>query len=395
MNETTFHMSGFVSFCDQKKTNKILQFYLPEHFKGEFKYQKKSIDVNQKEGIELECRSDDPENTRIYFEGTSQIKPNSKCFAGGDEIYCLNRVLPNPEIVTERSLYDLNFDLPEGFRVIFPDSNVSLNNGIAFQIARLNDPEVRKSNGFIVSYYFPQEFETEKMYQEYLERRLDEYRDWFGELAFNRVTVGVIRRDEAVGSISGSPAGNLLLFSRTALRDAPDLKWLKQIGFTKNLTVAFRKLVIAHESSHFWFSDKFNGKDGWMVEGIPNYLALYALRRDADEETGSALDFDSIMKFFKYMADKVPQEPIPNHPFGGENLYIKAYYQGALALMKIGDSIGHEALIDLIAQVYYKNFDPSFSDFDVYFRKHYPKQIGVWESAWNLAWNFKISDHRE
>lgn len=254
-----------------------------------------------------------------------------------------------------------------------------MNSGIEFQIARFDAPAVHTIGRYSVEYRFPVGFTPEPELENFIEKTLNNWTDAFGALPFQLVRVGAIRRGEKSGEISGSPAGNLILLSRTALKDKPNLSILKTMGIKYDLTDAMRKLVIAHELSHFWFGTKYLGKDGWMVEGIPNYLGLVAVRKESREQ------FAELLKFFKTMAAQGPQDAIPNHPFGGGAAYLRAYYQGPLALVQIGDAVGHERLIEFLARAYGNNSDPSFAEMSAAFKREFSSQSDLWDRAWRVG----------
>jgi hypothetical protein len=137
-------------------------------------------------------------------------------------------------------------------------------------------------------------------------------------------------------------------------------------------------MVISHELSHFWFSDRFLGRDGWMTEGIPNYLGLMAVKKSLPD------DFPELLKMFKFMDKKGLQTPIANRPFGDGDNYIKAYYQGPLALYNIGEIIGQEELIHFLVDVYRQNSNPDFKAFESLFLRRFPNQEKNWRAAWRI-----------
>lgn len=213
----------------------------------------------------------------------------------------------------------------------------------------------------------------------FLESTMEKWNEQFGNPGFNVVRIGVIRRGEAKGEINGSPCGNLILLSRSALGGRVDLSGLASMGVGSGDADHFRKLVIAHELSHFWFSVKHTGKDGWMTEGIPQYLGLYAVRLENPENVKSLLAFSEC--FDKMIA----QDAIPNNPFSENRaLYINAYYQGSLALYRIGEMLGHEKLLAFIHAVFVNNRNPDFSEFDQKFAEMYPDKHADWLKAWRI-----------
>ncbi|NUM88298.1 MAG: hypothetical protein HUU37_03755, partial [Bdellovibrionales bacterium] len=78
------------------------------------------------------------------------------------------------------------------------------------------------------------------------------------------------------------------------------------------------------------------------------------------------------------------QDGIPGKPFGEGALFINAYYQGPLALFKIGESIGHPNLMKIIADVFNANSNPTFSDFERLFMAEYGDKADIWRKAWRL-----------
>jgi len=154
---------------------------------------------------------------------------------------------------------------------------------------------------------------------------------------------------------------------------------LASLGITDDVADQFRKLVIAHELSHFWFGCNYQGKDGWMLEGIPQYLGMFAVQKESKEKVAA------LIAFTEYLDKQIPQDAIPNSPFGQSKvLNIRSYYQGSLALFRIGENIGHENLIKLLTSVYRKNPNPTFADFNNDFKNSYPDHIDFWRKAWRL-----------
>lgn|GEM_PF-1053293 len=316
---------------------------------------------------------------QIDFEGISSLKaPKSQ--ADNGEIYCLNNCPPNPEILCDKAaLYRVKFDLPQGYKAITFDSDVPSSLGLQFQIARFQEPVVRKTSNFTFEYVFPEGFSADESYLKFLENTMESWYKRFGDPGFNHVKIGVIRRGEAKGEINGSPCGNLILLSRSALGGAADLSGLAGLGIVAEDVDQFRKLVIAHELSHFWFGCKYLGADGWMVEGIPQYLGIYSVLME------SAAAVKPLLKFTEYLDRMIPLDSIPNNPFSDDKtLYIKAYYQGSLALYRIGESVGHENLLEFIATVFEGNSNPDFSYFDQQFKRVFPDKHDDWVKAWRI-----------
>ncbi|MDP3542111.1 MAG: hypothetical protein Q8T11_06525 [Elusimicrobiota bacterium] len=375
MDEPRFAISGSISYCaDDRKVS----FFVPRRSTFSFTRNGVPLDVSPNDGIDWPCDKRHADAGAVRFQGMSP-EGIRKCGASHNEVFCLNNSVPNPEVMADWSLYRIRFDLPGGYGALVPDSSVELNTGIQFQIAKFRPAQNRKTKRFAFEYRFPSDFHPTEAYLVFLEETMEGYSDLLGDLPFKKIKVGAIRRDEKRGEISGSPSGNLLLFSRTAFHDKPNLEGLRSVGIDGDVSDALRKMVIAHELSHFWFSRTFMGKDGWMVEGIPNYLGLVAVRK------GSPKDYAELRKLYEYADARGPQGAIPNHPFGDGPLYVRAYYQGAFALVKLGEELGHENIIGLISAVYQKNADPEFADFDREFRKTFPSRTELWERAWRIG----------
>ncbi|KAF1082244.1 MAG: hypothetical protein GQF41_1884 [Candidatus Rifleibacterium amylolyticum] len=316
---------------------------------------------------------------QIDFAGVSALRP-PKSAASDDEIYCLNNFPPNPEIITDKAaFYQIRFDLPAGYKAITFNRELSSAIGIQFQIARFQEPIIRKTKNFTFEYVFPENFSADEEYMLFLENTMEKWSALFGNPGFNLVRIGVIRRGEAKGEINGSPCGNLILLSRSALGGKVDLSGMAGLGITADDGLQFRKMVLAHELSHFWFGVRFTGSDGWMTEGIPQYLGMCAVRGEGVDQV------IPLLKFTEYLDKMIPQDAIPGKPFSEEQVnYIRAYYQGSLALYRIGEKIGHEQLQALINDVFAKNPNPEFADFDSLFRELYPDRLAEWTKAWRL-----------
>ena len=316
---------------------------------------------------------------QVAFEGLSELRA-PKSMATGDEIYCLNNFPPNPELITDNpSRYNVRFDLPAGYSAITFDGKLTSTMGLQFQIARFQKPLLRKTSNFTFEYVFPEGFVADEAYMAFLESTMEEWNKQFGNPGFDVVRIGVIRRGEAKGEINGSPCGNLILLSRSALGGRVDLSGLAAMGVGSGDAEYFRKLVIAHELSHFWFGVKYTGKDGWMTEGIPQYMGLYAVRLENSENV------KSLLAFSEYLDKMIPQDAIPNNPFSEDQaLYIKAYYQGSLALYRIGEMLGHAKLLEFLNAVFANNRNPDFSAFDQKFAEMYPDQHADWLKAWRI-----------
>ena len=100
----------------------------------------------------------------------------------------------------------------------------------------------------------------------------------------------------------------------------------------------------------------------------------------------SSVDRDDLLKFFRVSGNSA-SGPIPGQPLDDSAGYLKAYYQAPLALLSIGDAVGHEQLRLLLLKVFKKNSDPKFQDFDVEFKAAYPKSYAAWRTAWRLPSN--------
>lgn len=367
-----FEIEGSISFCQGNETK--VQFITPKHSTFTFARNGYPINVNEVGGINWKCASDT--DNLIYFKGESGYV--NRCAASKGELYCLNNSAPNPEIAADASAYDISFILPKDYAALQPDKELALKNGIQFQIAMFDKPVVHKGSVISFEYIFPKGFAAETRYIAFLENVIKGYVSNFGKLPYDNLKIGAIRREEDKGTISGAPAGNLILFSRTALSDPPKIELPKDMGITKDITDPIRKLVIAHELSHFWFGDKHAGRDGWMVEGIPQYLGLYEVFKDSRE------NFAELMKFFEYYDKHAPQDEIPNSGLNSKNGYMKAYYQAPVALVYIGNDIGHENLVRLIVEVFSRNSNPAFADFTRVFKSRYPSKEMLWETAWRI-----------
>lgn len=375
LEKTEFEIRGLTQFAGSGETE-VRWVLLPFH---RYAFTAKGTPIEVKPGtpVFLNIRDNQAETRRIHFSGTSRLQ-TSRCGATDGEIFCLNNSLPNPELETEDdSTYEVKFDLPTGYAGLAADSDVGQKYGLQFQVAKFGQPIQRKSPHFDFEYVLPADFTPDRRYFSFLEATLEKWREFFGELPFKKIKIGAIRRGQTQGDINGSPSGNLILFSRTAFGDKPNQAGLEQMGITRDLADPLRKLIIAHEASHFWFGTAFQGKDGWMVEGIPHYLGLYALRQDGQ-------DLEDVLKYFKHLDKGGPKGAISNAPFGDGPNYVRAYFQGPLALYTIGEEIGHETLIRFLASIFKREANPAFSSFDQAFRSTFPSKVQLWESAWRL-----------
>lgn len=372
MDLLSFQTTGHISPCT--KPGQTEKLFLPPGVTLSVSNHGVKLQPDSRNEISVLCETS---GTQLDFEGSVTLKPGM-CEATGDEIYCRPKSYPNPEIFADRIQYDVSFVLPPGFSALTPYASVALNNGMLFQLAKFQTPIFKKSKHISIEYLLPQNFNTDGSKYAFIENTIDAYFDSFGSLPFDSIRIGAIRRGEKSGEIAGSPGGNVILFSRSALGAPVTIRGMEQLGITRDISEALRRMIIAHELSHFWFSDRFLGKDGWMVEGIPNYLGLTAVKNTLAE------DFPELLKMFIALDKKGQQTPIPNHPFGDGDNYLKAYYQGPLALYRIGESIGHDSLIRLIADVYKQNADPDFAAFETIFLKRFASHQTVWRTAWRL-----------
>ncbi|MBX9724983.1 MAG: hypothetical protein K2X81_26500, partial [Candidatus Obscuribacterales bacterium] len=125
---------------------------------------------------------------------------------------------------------------------------------------------------------------------------------------------------------------------------------------------------------------QYLGKDGWMQEGIPQYIGLVAATKSEPEPKAKAL-----LVFFEKMAQRGTTGPIPNSRFQEESPgYERDYFQAPLALYKLGQEIGQDQLLQFLISVYKEKRDPSFDDFDKRFSKEFPKNIMLWRKLWQV-----------
>lgn len=372
MDQRIFKTEGHISPC--VKQNTPAKIFLPPGVDVKVSKDGRTLKVDQKNEIIVQCEE---ASSDLLFKGKVRLNPGM-CEASDSEIYCRPNSYPNPEVYADRLRYNILFNLPSGITALIPDPSITLNNGILFQLGKFKPAKIKNTTHFTIEYIFPENFNADVSNFPFIEETLESYFENFGPLSFDHIRIGAIKRGEKTNEITGNPGGNLILFSRTAFGASVSMKGLDQMGITRDLTDAFRKMIISHELSHFWFSDRFLGLDGWMTEGIPNYLGLMAVKKSLPE------DFPELLKMFKFMDKKGLQTPIPNRPFGEGDDYIKAYYQGPLALYRIGESIGQEELIHFIVDVYRQNSNPNFNAFESLFLKRYPDQEKVWREAWRI-----------
>lgn len=224
----------------------------------------------------------------------------------------------------------------------------------------------------------PADFKPEEKYIEFLGSVLDKYVDRFGALSFSTLQVGAIRRGKDT-EVNGSPSGDLILFSRTALGAPLNESSSHPFGATVDLSDPIRRLVIAHEISHLWFGDKFLGDEGWMAEGIPQYLGILESVKTVDNAHGKAL-----LSFLSKVAQTASQKPIPSADLSTQDGMILSNYSAPLALYAIGEKVGHDTLIALITDVYDKKRKPVFADFDSAFKSKFPQLADDWTRLWQL-----------
>lgn len=225
----------------------------------------------------------------------------------------------------------------------------------------------------------PTDFKPDDKYLTFLGSVLDKYVGRFGGLSFSTLQVGAIKRGDD-SEINGSPSGDLILFSRTALGAPLSVKGAHPDGGAIDLSDATRRMVIAHELSHLWFGEKYLGSEGWMVEGIPQYLGILESVKSVSNEEGRAL-----ISFFTKIAKSGPEKPIPSaSAFSTPDDIRLSYYCAPLALYAVGEKIGHDQLISLITDVYGKRAQPVFADFDSAFKSKYPQYSNDWNVLWHL-----------
>jgi hypothetical protein len=365
LTQTNFQVKGSVT----TQRPPLQLFLMPHH---QFSFRSENGPLRLKNGDSIASKV-------LYFEGRSNIASSAKCSGNGEEVYCLNRVLPNPEFASDASRYKVQFELPAGYSALTSSPEVLQDSGLAFQVARLKPPTRFQTLSMTLEESWPEDFRPDPRYLEWLHSQAKLWQELLGPLEFSTIKVGAIHRGKD-REISGSPSGNLILYSRSALGGAFNSPSLDSLGLKSDLSDALRKLVISHELTHFWFGQKYRGNEGWMVEGIPQYLSLWSVLQD------SSVDRDDLLKFFRVSGNSA-SGPIPGQPLDDSAGYLKAYYQAPLALLSIGDAVGHEQLRLLLLKVFQKNSDPKFQDFDVEFKAAYPKQYAAWRTAWRLPSN--------
>jgi hypothetical protein len=351
-----------------------LSFTLMPWHSYEFSRAGKSITVRDKTKIQF---TDEGAHS-VEFEGTSHMS-GEKYAASEGEIYCLNNSVPNPEVLSNGSYYNVRFVLPHGYSALVSDADVLQLNGLEFQIAQFAKPVVCQQQDVRLEFVFPRGYSARKEYLDFIKNQLAADIERIGKLPYSTIKIGVIRRGGQT-EINGNPSGNLILYSRTALGDPVSLKSPAAVGITDDISVPLRKLVIAHELSHLWFGSEYLGKDGWMQEGIPQYLGWVAATNEESASTRGAM-----LTFFEKMSMKGSRGPIPNHPFNEtDSGIIQSYYQGPLALYKVGEQIGQDKLLAFLLSVYREHRDPTFDDFNRKFADDFPAHHSLWWHLWQL-----------
>ncbi|MBS1955296.1 MAG: hypothetical protein JST89_14010 [Cyanobacteria bacterium SZAS-4] len=370
MEKTVFDIEGDVAI-----TAPSLSFVLMPWHAYKFVHDGNKVEVKDSTKIPF---SDHRAANHVQFSGTTEMR-GQKCVAADGEIYCLNNSLPNPEVISNGSYYDVSFVLPHGISALAADSEVIQLHGLEFQLAKLSQPIIERLNETRIEFIFPEGFQAKQEYLEYIKECLATDLKQFGKLPFSTIKIGVIRRG-GTSEINGNPSGNLILFSRTALGDPVAINSLSQLDIHEDLSDGLRKLIIAHEVAHFWFGSKYLGQDGWMQEGIPQYIGLVAATKGESEQHVKAM-----LSFFEKKAERVLSGPIPNTKFEEESPgFERDYYQAPLVLYKLGKQMGHDRLITFLVSVYAEKRDPTFADFDRRFVRDFPSYVPLWRKLWKL-----------
>jgi len=269
LDKTEFDIDGFV------RTNASrLSFVLMPWHHYEFDQNGHSIEI--KNNTEMQFADHHAVN-RVHFTGTTKLQGPKSAAANG-EIYCMNNSLPNPEVKSSGSFYNVRFVLPQGFTALAADRDAIQLNGLEFQIAKFSKPIFARADKTKIEFCFPQGFQAKQEYLDYFKEQLQADLKQFGKLPFSTIKIGVIRRGGS-SEINGNPSGNLILYSRTALGDPVKLNSLSRLEISEDISTCLRKMIIAHELAHLWFGSQYLGKDGWMQEGIPQYIGLAAAQR--------------------------------------------------------------------------------------------------------------------
>jgi hypothetical protein len=370
LDKTEFDIDGSV-----RTTASSLSFVLmPWH---QFKFDQNGHSIEIKNNTEIQF-ADHRAVNRVHFVGTTKLQ-GPKSAAVGEEIYCMNNSLPNPEVNSSGSFYDVRFLLPKGYTALAADRDVIQLNGLEFQIAKFSKPIFEKADSTKIEFCFPEGFQAKQEYLDYIKDQLRADLKQFGKLPFSTIKIGAIRRGGS-SEINGNPSGNLILYSRTALGDPVKLNSLSQLGISEDISDGLRKMVIAHELAHLWFGSQYLGKDGWMQEGIPQYIGLVAAIKGESEPRAKAM-----LSFFEKMAQRGPSGPIPNSKFEEKSPgFERDYYQAPLGLYKLGEQLGHDQLLAFLISVYKENRDPVFDDFDRKFSREFPNYLPLWRKIWKL-----------
>lgn len=311
----------------------------------------------------------------VKFSGTFSQRSGDKFRTGDDEVYCLNRVFPNPEVEADGAYYKVKFDLPAGYRGLASDPGVRQEHGLAFQIARLQEPKKTRVDSMDVEYNWPQDFNPDARYVAWFEQCLAQDLKLLGPLAISKLRVGAIRRGGRK-EVNGSPSGNLILYSRSALGGEFDPSAPAGLELQSDLSDGLKKLAIARELAHFWYGQAWHGTQGWMTEGVAQYVALVNLRQDP------GVNQEDVRKFLE-AGGKSVRGPIPAAGLEGDD-YIRAYYQAPRALWELGEIVGHEKFLRELNYVFAGHPNPEFEDFESYHLTVHPRHKALWKSVWKL-----------
>ncbi len=370
LHSTKINVDGTVS-----TSKSSLQFVLMPWHSYKFDSSGKSIELSDGSKFNF---PDSSLSHIVHFSGSSNMQA-PKYFAGSDEIYCLNNSVPNPEVMSDGSYYDVQFQLPDGYSALVADKDVVQQNGLEFQIAKFGKAIIRKADKMTVKFIFPQGFTANEKYLEFIREQVQLDIKLFGRLPFNAIKVGAIRRGGSE-EINGNPSGNLILFSRTALGDPVHLLSPAKMGISEDISDPLRKLIVAHELAHFWFGGRYQGQDGWMQEGLPQFFGLLAAIRSSSPAKAEALK-----SFFYKMAKNGPKAPIVNSKFSEDEAgYLKSYFQAPVALLLLSEEVGEDKLTHFLLSVYEENSNPKFADFDQKFRAEFPASVSKWREVWQL-----------
>jgi hypothetical protein len=226
MEKTDFDIAGDVETSDSS-----LSFVLMPWHAYKFARDGKTIEVTNNTEIHF---ADNRAAKRVHFNGTTQLR-GQKCAAADGEIYCLNNSIPNPEVKSSGSYYDVHFVLPHGYSALAADREAIQLNGLEFQIAHFAKPIVERVGKTKLVFAFPEGFLAKREYLDYVKDQLAIDLKQFGELPFTTLKIGVLRRGGG-SEINGNPSGNLILYSRTALGDPVSLSSPGKLGIDGDLT---------------------------------------------------------------------------------------------------------------------------------------------------------------